>query len=607
MKPTSKTKSKTITVTRKQSKSGPVALQHQQKIIDFLDNKCKNQHGLILFHQMGTGKTLTSLFYLQASKSTKNLLVCPDELLVVWANEIAKLGLELNKVFELIITYSNINKLNSISDLSKYTMIMDEAHNIIKILNSDKTNARQTINKLQSVNRALLLTGTPVYNNETDILYLFNIAAGKNIVPYQQNKFKEEYFKVKVMDAVVKGWATKMLANNLLGNVLTKVNYASMVTQLTNMFMGEEIIPNYAIQLDKKVLNKSVSLYTPAFEKILKMFNVSLETKMGIMDALPAVAAFLNTSVLGVLSLIAKQHDTYKIEDFYTLDANKYKKIAPYISYFSIDKNSPDFPEVAHITNTIDYTSYQISVWVNTLLGEFNSDINDDNDELFENISSEDDYIMKGRNIGNLSNNGYCPKFLKVLKIIGNSQAVVYSNFYQKGGLSFAKLLEDNQIKYGIINATQSLAEKQKILKQFYEKKIQIVILHPKITEGISILGAAQLHILEPLIEKADKDQLIGRVVRYQSHTHLPKSERKVTIYHWVCKADGALAKFNQKVEIFKNWAKKYKAVPPMYLETKYKKDITPDSIVYERGNKLQTFIENIQRNSKLIPDKCGE
>ena len=67
------------------------------------------------------------------------------------------------------------------------------------------------------------------------------------------------------------------------------------------------------------------------------------------------------------------------------------------------------------------------------------------------------------------------------------------------------------------------------------------LLLHPIYTEGITIFGAEQIHILEPIPNLSKKEQLIARVVRYKSHDHLPPEKRHVDIYQWSCEITSIL------------------------------------------------------------------
>ena len=61
----------------------------------------------------------------------------------------------------------------------------------------------------------------------------------------------------------------------------------------------------------------------------------------------------------------------------------------------------------------------------------------------------------------------------------------------------------------------------------------QILLIHPEITEGVSLKGTRQMHLLEVPSNRSFYDQITARVIRYRSHSHLPEKDRKVEIYIW--------------------------------------------------------------------------
>ena len=57
-------------------KSSKIILnEHQKYVSEYMLNKCSNQNGLILFHMMGTGKTISSLNFIKNVKK-KNYNNC---------------------------------------------------------------------------------------------------------------------------------------------------------------------------------------------------------------------------------------------------------------------------------------------------------------------------------------------------------------------------------------------------------------------------------------------------------------------------------------------------------------------------------------------------
>ena len=88
-------------------------------------------------------------------------------------------------------------------------------------------------------------------------------------------------------------------------------------------------------------------------------------------------------------------------------------------------------------------------------------------------------------------------------------------------------------------------------------------MLHPNITEGVTLKATRQLHILEPVFNNQILKQIIGRVVRYQSHIHLKKEEQDVKVFVW--KSTVVANKLNSKhtYEARKNWQQYYLEVNP--------------------------------------------
>ena len=127
-----------------------------------------------------------------------------------------------------------------------------------------------------------------------------------------------------------------------------------------------------------------------------------------------------------------------------------------------------------------------------------------------------------------------------------------------------------------------SVAEKTSILNQFKDRNT-FLLLHPIYTEGISILGAEHLHLLEPIQHLAKKEQVIARVIRYLSHNHLPLNKRHVIIYQWACESTTILSKFQKQLASVRSWLK---INPEVFYDQKYnlfEQDMTPDSLVLKQ------------------------
>jgi hypothetical protein len=110
------------------------SLPHQRAIIDHLVASCPRQHGLLVAHQMGTGKTLTALMFLNNFPKSRHVILCPVFLKDLYDRESLRLlGKPLGK--SEIIAYSELEgQLRSNPDLlENAVVVMDEAHYLLEL------------------------------------------------------------------------------------------------------------------------------------------------------------------------------------------------------------------------------------------------------------------------------------------------------------------------------------------------------------------------------------------------------------------------------------------------------------------------------------------
>lgn len=142
-------------------------------------------------------------------------------------------------------------------------------------------------------------------------------------------------------------------------------------------------------------------------------------------------------------------------------------------------------------------------------------------------------------------------KFYKIIqftrKAIGT--VFIYSNFKESAGIkAFKKVLDAYNYKdykhhgighkrYAIWSGDENYNYKCNILNHFnhsdnkYGDNIKIFLGSPALKEGISLLRVEQVHIMEPYWNISRIDQVIGRAVRYCSHKDVNKSRKYVNIY----------------------------------------------------------------------------
>ena len=155
--------------------------EHQTKCVDWL----KNHYGLVLYHSMGSGKTITSLAMVYQFKFPI-IIISTKASRKNFQDDINKMGLDQSRI--QILTYQKTIK--SIMDnqlhFSGYSIIIDEAHHL------------RTGTKLQSIliteceqaEKIVLLTGTVFYNSLTDLSVLVNIVKKDEVLPETSKEFK---------------------------------------------------------------------------------------------------------------------------------------------------------------------------------------------------------------------------------------------------------------------------------------------------------------------------------------------------------------------------------------------------------------------------------
>jgi SNF2 family DNA or RNA helicase len=148
----------------------------------------------------------------------------------------------------------------------------------------------------------------------------------------------------------------------------------------------------------------------------------------------------------------------------------------------------------------------------------------------------------------------YSTKFNKIMTKINriHGKVFVYSAFRGFGGLeSFIKILEafgykncetygEGKKRYGIFSGEENSEMKERVKaiynrpENIYGDKLKVLLLSPAAKEGLSLYNVKQVHILEPYWNSSRIAQILGRAVRYCSHKALLPEERIVKAYIYI-------------------------------------------------------------------------
>ena len=166
---------------------------HQQKVVNYMkDTDCR---GIILYHGLGSGKTITSIAITQIYPDKKVIVVVPAPMRIQWKDELEKMKVNISNY--TVLSYEGFssgikNKPDMVDDR---IVILDEAH---RIRNPGKIST--IINRsLKEASKVILLTGTPMVNSPLDMSPLVNIIKGSKIMPVLDDQFEDNFMILKSM------------------------------------------------------------------------------------------------------------------------------------------------------------------------------------------------------------------------------------------------------------------------------------------------------------------------------------------------------------------------------------------------------------------------
>lgn len=159
---------------------------HQQRVLD----KLEKSDGVIVAHQVGSGKTLTSIAAGINSGLPMEVLT-PASLVTNYHKEVSKhTSGKLPNIRVRSIPKAVSDGKKGVSLNTTGVLVVDEAH---KLRNTGTATAKYIGIPGRKAQKRLLLTGTPIYNNVSDIAPLVNIAAGETILPENPTEFRKRF------------------------------------------------------------------------------------------------------------------------------------------------------------------------------------------------------------------------------------------------------------------------------------------------------------------------------------------------------------------------------------------------------------------------------
>ena len=618
---------------------------HQRDAIERLEKLHPDQHGLILFHFLGSGKTITALSFAMNYPTKQLCVVCPPMLKLVWKMELKKL--KLTRSMTVISIFDILSAPTS--TYKGCILVIDEAHNILK-MRAESTVEEGTrlldafVKVSASAHRTLLLTGTPIWKDITDISVLSNIAIGKFRFPMSTPEFYKMYgvqsasfnqvrhdidivnrssfsLTEQFKNAKERPLTTALMAYNVVATVhlgLTVVNKG--ITAVNNYFS-----PNDEEHVNKKgdanqetidtidiagtLLSKHETLQrkyrnlrssgTPNVQTGSMDTNANEHQKWADRDRaikhIGRLHAFLNvmTFIVNADSELRREKmlnsthvENVPYEKAYEIDMDKaLHAMRQYMDYYDQFASplesgqavaSSPYASKHFNVRAYMYSRFQADSFYELMAGMASESLarflGHTLDIGFFKIAMESPdvykrccmqmsnlsplFLLRTQKAAHAKNDCFefsvpvnaaeidNPKFKFILDLYrkGNRKTVLYSSFVTSYQKTSAWLTSMGVAHYVL----DTIPIKQHIIDAFNRSADGFLILAPSIYEGLSLLGVRVLHLLEPISISVIRTQLLGRVVRKGSHSHLAANERQVDIYDHVFHQPDVLVPLNE-------------------------------------------------------------
>ena len=418
-----------------------------------------------------------------------------------------------------VIRYSQTKQKKDLRNMFGERMIVvDEVHNIRSIGETNSTklvsDAFQKLIKNVKYMKLLFLSGTPMYNDPTEIIFLLNLL---NMNDGQSIIKKNEIFNKN--GDFVKDGAQKLLF---------KANgYISYVRGENPYQFPYKIFPND--------YNSDKSIKKIAYPR--KQFN-----GLDIANPIQHLDLYLNT--------LSNQHQIL------------YEKLL----YEKVQKLSVQEQERFETTESFKYTILQEPLNALTFCLEDESGKVYTGKDAFNEVvlfdANQYSYIDEEKRVFSYEMIGeYSSKIKNILDSIQNSEGIVliYSQFLDAGLLPIALALEEMGYKRNLVSKTKSLLnipaietighyamitgdvrfsksnkEELQLLNRSDNidgKLCKVVLISQAGSEGLDFKNLRQLHVLEPWYNLNRIDQIVGRAIRHCSHKDLKLKKRNCQIF----------------------------------------------------------------------------
>lgn len=457
-------------------------LYHQQIVMEFV-MKYINLRGILLFHEMGAGKTILAIslaeLIFKHYPNYKKIFLVPKSLHDNIIENMKKINVD-ERMYTLISSNANnvVEQLKrKFYSLENTIILIDEAHNFFNSLSNGSENAVNIYELLMKAKeiKIILMSGTPIVNDPFEIGLLFNVLNGYTNI---NNNFSEtlfpEYYNT----------FTSFISNRI-DEELTKKKFMSRIVGLVSYYNYKELTTkdlDVPEKLERKIIKIPMSQDQYTLYSVLKKKEEETISRSRIVTELKYtkknnVTSSYKINTRQICNMLYPEEAMHGVEHDYT-------KLPKYF-YDKIETYSPKISEMYKIINShknqkgyiysqfLDCGLYPFGEFLKTKgYTEFDINNTDIKNKTFSYITGEIDLELKS----------------KILLVYNSPQ----------------------NVNGDIIN---------------------LLLMSSVAAQGISLNDIRFLIIMEPYWNQVKIDQIENRGVRINSHKNLKKEDRNIQPY----------------------------------------------------------------------------
>jgi hypothetical protein len=530
--------------------------KHRTEVSNWLLSREAKQKGAIVWQSMGVGKTLTAFTFLKNFPFDKYrpVIATPKNLIFSWKNENKKFGLGLDKIEYVshkdLFYDTNRSMCTRPGDSRRPVLIIDECHFLVYFIEfgiaTTKAKAETMITLRDKPIKILLLSGTPIPMEISDIRILIFLCCPARDMTLSKKQFKIKYFESSTREIVQYGWIAplngqqfKIIAFNMalatvfattLGfsvikyfrvsdedqrNKILYLVWLLYMCSVTAATIGVEADNSIPVHLNRvlflKDMQKYISYYNPRFlESITTPKNMIKNQKMakdGLLRYFPALTV-------------------HSVPVQLTLD-----QMILYMRFATDNLRSSDFRSLGMKNDVIRM--------------------------LKSKTSTDENMLTEFQRVGftKTADQQPCATYKRAIDLAKNFRSVIWTQF-DYTAKEIVRLIGDKAVR--LLDVEDH--KRSETLNSFSQSHPgdMILVLDSAFNQGISVGEAQRMILLDQPRDMATFSQVVARVRRFHSHNSVNADMRMVHLYELYSTSSSIMSFLRSKYTVFSQGNKHY-------------------------------------------------